>query len=231
MNQLIIPEGKKAGCLYRATKVGDCCDRLEDRIDIIPQSDWGDYLDHDDLDLGDHVTKILDQDGVGSCATESATQGVMICRSLQGLPYVPLNPWSMYCFTSGGRDGGSNIDTNLDWLRKTGVLPDEVWPRSKGWRTRPSDELLAKEASKYRIGEFFDCTTVDEIGTALIRGMPVVFGWSGHSCILTHLTSRTHADYANSWHESWGDKGFGSLRLSAINFGYGAFAVRTVTSS
>jgi len=200
-------------------------------MDVISQDEWGDFLDHDDLDLSDHVDQILDQNGVGSCATESSAQAIHICRSLQGLEHVLLNPWSIYCFTSGGRDGGSNIDTNLDWLRKTGALPEDIWPRSKGWRTRPSDELLEKEASKYRIQEYFDCTTVDEVGTALIKGMPVVFGWSGHSCVLTHLKSRTHADYANSWHKSWGNNGYGSLRLSAINFGYGAFAVRTVCES
>jgi len=231
MSQLIIPEGKKTGCLPRVSKVGELCDKLEDRMEVIPQSEWGDWIGNGDLDLGEHVDNILDQNGVGSCATESTAQGIMICRSLQGLPHVLLNPWSMYCFTSGGRDGGSNIDTNLDHARRIGILPMDVWPRSKGWRSKPSDDLMDKEASKYRIHEFFDCATIDEVGTALIRGMPVVFGWSGHSCILTDLLDRNNARYANSWHESWGDNGFGTVRLSAINFGYGAFAVRTVVDA
>lgn len=231
MTKLIIPEGKKTGCLLRASKVGELCDRLGDRMEIIDPDDWGDWLGNGDLDMRDHVHDILDQDGVGSCATESASQGIMICRSMAGLDHVLLNPWSMYAFTSGGRDGGSNIDTNLAHCRDVGVLPMDIWPRSKGWRTRPPESLLESEASKYRIHEFFDCTSVEEVGTALIRGMPVVYGWSGHSCIMTQLSSRDEADYCNSWHESWGDKGFGKIKLRSINFGYGAFAVRTVVDS
>lgn len=230
MDKLIIPEGKKTGCLPRATQYGTCCDKLEDRIEVISRERWQLHID-DGIVLRPHVTDILNQDGVGSCATESTAQSKMIVRSWQNQPYVPLNPWSIYCFTSGGRDGGSNIDTNLIHARDIGVLPVSVWPRSKGWRAKPPQSLLDTEAIKYRIDEFWDIATVDEIGTALLKGMPVVFGWQGHSCVLVDLVDRKRARYANSWDESWGDKGFGIISLNKVNFGYGAFAVRTVVDS
>jgi len=112
-------------------------------------------------------------------------------------------------------------------VRDNGIAPESVWPRSKGWQATPSAD--AREAAKlYRIEEFYDITTTAEIGTALLLGFPVVFGWSGHSCVMTQLVNPTTAEYANSW-GNWGDQGFGQLRLSSVNFNYGAFAVRTVS--
>lgn len=177
-----------------------------------------------------YVNQILDQNGVGSCATESTTQGEMIAREFGNQPFELLNPWFIYHHTSGGRDRGSNIDSNLVFARDKGIVPESVWPRSKGFRAKPT--AAAYEAAlKYRIEEFFDITSVEEVGTALLSGMAVVFGWSGHSCIMTSLKSETTAEYANSWAPTWGDKGFGTIRLASINWSYGAFAIRSVTDS
>lgn len=227
--KLIFPDGRKPGCLPRVSHYGTVCDKLEDRIDVIPQEQWDDYIGK--VDLRPCVDHIFNQRKSGSCATESTTQGLAICRAWGNQSFVLLNPWSIYYFTKIGYDGGSNIDTNLRHIRDVGVLPMALWPRSKGWRTKPPQDLLDTVACNYRIDEFFDIATVDEVGTALIKGLAVVFGWQGHSCVLTKLLSRTIAEYANSWEESWGDKGFGRIRLSSINFGYGAFAVSTALDS
>lgn len=229
MDKLIIPPGKKTGCLPRVSRYGEWCDKLEDRIEVIPREKWGDYIG--DVDLRPHVHEILDQDGAGSCATESTAQAMMILRSWQNQPYERLNPWSIYAFTSGGRDNGSNIDENLRHARDIGILPNSVWPRDKGWRAKPPQRLLDEVAVAYRIDEFFDIATIDELGTALLVGLPVVFGWDGHSCVLTKLEDKNHGEYANSWDDDWADQGFGIIRLSAINFGYGAWAVRTVVQA
>lgn len=226
MSTLIIPDGKKTGCLPRVSKVGGVCPLLSDRVKTIPVGEWPGLIG--EVELRSRVTKIKDQDGVGSCATESTSQGVEIVRAWSGKPYVELNPWFIYQTTSGGSDRGSSIDENLEFVRANGIAPESIWPRSKGWRTRPSEEAKAA-ALEYRIDEFFDITTTEEIGTALLLGFPVVFGWQGHSCVLTQLLSTTEAEYANSWAPTWGDQGFGRIRLSSINFQYGAFAIRTVS--
>lgn len=177
---------------------------------------------------GDH-SYVAEGIGVHNCATESTTQGGMICREFGNQPFELLNPLFIYHHTSGGSDRGSNIDSNLVFARDKGIAPESVWPRSKGFRAKPT--AAAYEAAlKYRIDEFFDITSIEEVGTALLSGMAVVFGWSGHSCIMTSLKSETTAEYANSW-GNWGDKGFGTIRLASINFGYGAFAIRSVTDS
>jgi hypothetical protein len=208
--------------------VGVCCPLFGERVPVIRKEEWQDIIG--DVELTSLVRKIKDQDGVGSCATESTSQAVEITRAFDGMPWVELNPWSIYCFTSGGRDNGSSIDENLVHVRQYGICPEAVWPRSKGWSAKPDKDAM--EAAKlFKIDEFYDLTTTEEIGTALLLGFAVVFGWNGHSCVLTELLSASPstAKYANSWSPQWGDEGFGTINLSSINFQYGAFAVRTIT--
>ena len=229
MSGLILPPGKAFGCLERKLPFGKVpgCPPMADVIEIIPEKDWGDLIGK--VSLRPNVKVILDQDGVGSCATESCTQGLMIVRDVARLPFELLNPWSVYCWTSGGRDQGSNIDSNLVHARDKGILPESYWPRSKGWRTKPPTgwEDVAKD---FQIEEFYDIRNTTEVGSALIKGFAVVMGWSGHSVILTRLLDNETAEYCNSWDESWGDSGFGTIKLRSINWGYGAFSIRTATS-
>ena len=224
---LQVPEGMATGCLPRDSRYGELCAKLEDSIDIVPRDKWTDIIG--DVDLRPYVLQIFSQGSVGSCATESTSQAATICREVMGVPSVLLNPWSLYAFTSGGRDRGSNIDRNLERARDIGILPESVWPRrgdnKHAWNQKPPTNLFDDHAIK--IGEFFDMATIDEVGSALLKGFPVVYGWSGHSCVLTSLRDRNTAVYANSWGSSWGDNGFGTIALNKINFGYGAFAVRT----
>jgi hypothetical protein len=230
--ELVIPPGKKTGCLIRKYKPGEAFPLFSERIDVIDPDNWDNYVSS--VNLRPYVKHIYDQDAVGSCATESASQAVKIVRAFQNLPYVELNPLSVYAFTSGGRDNGSNIDENLRRVKEVGILPMDLWPRSKGWKIKPPKDLLDAEACKYRVDEVYDISTMAEFGTALLKWMPVVFGWSGHSCVATGLKRTSGGvwvfEYANSWDDDWGDEGFGELRLSSVNFGYGAWAVRTVVS-
>lgn len=225
MSKLIIPNGKKTGCLPRTSRPGEVCPLFREYIDVIPQEEWKEYVGK--IDLRDHVNHIKDQDGVGSCATESTAQGVEVSRDFAGFEWVRLNPWFIYYHTSGGTDRGSSIDDNLRFVRENGVVPESVWPRSKGWRTKPSEEAY-EAALNFTIEEFFDLSSIAEAGTALLKGFPVVFGWEGHSVLYTSVITRRKGEYANSWDSDWGDEGFGELAFSEVNWQYGAFAIRTV---
>lgn len=217
---------RKMLCLPRKSKPGEWCPRAKDHIPLIPRDEWSEWSD---TTLRDKVRQVLDQDGVGSCATESTTQSVMVARAMAGLPFVLLNPWYIYHTTSGGRDRGSSIDENLRFAREHGIASEAVWPRSKGWRKRPSDEAI-ENAKKYRIEEFYDIQTVDEFVSALLCGFPVVWGAKGHSVLkVEHRSEREGLD-VNSWGTDWGDDGFGVwASYRAIQWNYGAFAVRTTT--
>jgi hypothetical protein len=207
-----------------------------DRIKLVPESEW-DRLAKE-MTLRPFVKTILDQDRAGSCATESPTGAVMLRRAFAGIvPHVILNPWFIYWHTGGvadrgdGRSGGSSIDENLAFIREKGIAPESVWPRSKGWGYRgankPSEEAYAA-ALDYRIVEFYDISSVEEMVSALLTGFPVVFGANGHAiCAVAH--KGTYPLILNSWGD-WGEGGFGKwCSYAGINWSYGAFAVR-VTS-
>ena len=223
------PDRPSWGCLPRASKPGQWCPMASEHIKLVPRNQWDELADQ--ISTRPMVKTVLDQGNVGSCATESTTQGVMMGRAFAGLPHVLLNPWFIYHTTSHGRDQGSSIDENLAFVRDKGIAPMSIWPRSKGWEAEPSEE--AKEAAKaFKIVEFFDVANIDEMVSCLLTGWPVVYGAKGHSVIkVQHLNDREGLD-CNSWGEDWSDSGFGVwARYNQIDFGYGMFAVRTTTET
>ena len=224
-----IPPGKAKGCLPRTTRFAQKCLAFSDSIEVIPRAKWADLIPKQP-GLRECVTEIFDQDGVGSCATEATTQAVQIARAFAGRQWVQLNPWYLYHTTSGGRDNGSSIDENLEFARESGIAPMEVWPRENGWKATPSAEAV-DAAKDYRLDEYFDIGSIEEFGTALLLGMPVVYGRKGHALCAVRLQDKNTILYANSWDASWGDRGFGEDALSSVNFKYGAFAVRTVVDA
>jgi hypothetical protein len=230
MSEFIVPPDKKTGCLYRASAFGGVSPVFGDKIKVLSDEEIIASIaarKAAGLRKRDQVKQILDQDQVGSCATESTTQGVITTCVSAGRAFRLLNPWFLYYHSSGGVDRGSSIDTNLELARDIGIASEEVWPRSKGWRTKPSDAAYA-DALGNRILEFYDIGTVPEVRTALALGFLLVFGHDSHSELMLELEELNSADVANSWSTSWGDKGFHAtpFPLSRINWGYGCFAIR-----
>lgn len=219
-------ETRVAGCLPRASSFGEVCRVFADDFATIPRDQWDAMLNA--ITLRPYVNHIFNQRSVGSCAAESSTQGLQVIRAVNNQPFVKLNPWSVYHFTSGGRDNGSSIDSNLVQLREYGAVPMDDWKRSDGWRKIPMPNWR-ELAEPYRICEFWDIENILEFGSALLLGFPVVFGWEGHSVLAVALKDSRTLIYANSWGEDWNNGGFSTLPLASVNFNYGAFAPRTGT--
>jgi len=222
------PPGRKPG-VKRDTprRIMDRCDSVRSVIEVIAPKHWDELADTSwHCNRRSRFRYTLDQDGAGSCAAEAAAAAKAARDALQGLPMAVYNPWFCYHTTSGGRDNGSVIGDNVAFLRDHGMVPEEVWPRSKGWRAEPSDE--AKRVAKFfTLKEFYYIENVDEFASALLQGMDVVFGYTGHAIVADQYLKRRRIEYKNSWGD-WGDNGFGTLSMNDIRFDYGAYAFKHV---
>lgn len=221
-------------CLPRDDNPGDNCGFLFEArpggLKIVPKREWPDLIQQRrqaGVDMRDKVKDILSQNGRGSCAAECVSQALMTVANYSGHQRRLLNPWSLYAWTSGGVDRGSNIGANFRRAREVGIMPMDVWPRSKGWRSKPSEDLLREHAARYRIDEFWEIRTREEAGSALLQNIPFVYGRRGHAITGIEMIDDDRFYYANSWNE-WGENGFGIDRLSRDLGGYGMYAGRSV---
>lgn len=227
-----IPQ-RAMGCLPRTTAVGERWRTFRTQTPTIPESQWHKYI----TTVRPQVWSIQDQGEVGSCASEASVQALKIMRAIQGQSSIELNPLSLYRQVNVGTDNGSGIDENLDLLSKVGVLPEAMWPRAKGWRSRPPIGW-EQVASQYRALEWWDIASREEFGTALCLGFPVVYGvhWSGGGghAICGVALHKDGVQFANSWGSDWGDSGFDVMGWPQVERGvltYGAWCLRSVVIS
>jgi hypothetical protein len=170
---------------------------------------------------------IYDQNSTGSCAAESANGGLNAIASRMGQPLVLFNPLFVYHTTSGGRDNGSVIGDNVNFLLENGACPEEIWPRHKGFRAKPSSEAY-EIAEFFKLLEAFYVETVAEFVSALLKDYVIHFGYSGHAVLADRYLGKGRIEYKNSW-GNWGDEGFGTLSTRNIYFPYGAYAYQTMS--
>lgn len=226
---------RPTGCLERAFDPGTVCGLAADKLDeVIPRIRWDVELAKipgGEVDLWDCVGEVYDQDGFGSCAWESTTKGIEIASRLAGMATATLNPWFAYGIAVRWRGGpmvGTNIDSNLEQAMRLGVASAEIWPRSEGPNRRPPEEVYT-DALRYRVIESDDCTNVAEVATELIKRRPVVIGWNGHSEVLVGLRQGGIVKVCGSYGPTYyNGKPWHYESIDAIQFKYGAFAIRAV---
>jgi hypothetical protein len=228
-----IPPGRKRGVLKertrgpKARRYDDRCESVRGQIELIPREFWEELAANKfHKERRRRYRWTFDQDGLGSCAPESGYGGKGACDMRQGLPMVFTNPLFAYYTTSGGRDNGSVIGDNVEHLRDYGACPEEVWPRSKGFRAEPSSQAY-KIAAFFKLKEFFYIETIDEFVSGLLQGYDIHAGYDGHAVIFDRYLGGQKVEFKNSW-GAWGDDGFGPLPLSKIYFPYGAYAYKLV---
>lgn len=225
----MMPIGRKPGCkLDKWSKIMDRCASIrETNITIIPENYWDELSSSQWHQIKtERYLYTSDQNGIGDCAAESKDNTKHALDTFHGQPLIIYNPLGTYYTTSGGRDNGSVIGDNLEFGREKGCFPEEVWSRSNGWKKQPSNEAY-EIASYFKIREFFYVEDIKEFVSALLQGYYVHAGYSGHAVSFCCYMGRGVLKFKNSWGD-WGENGFGTLKASQINFGYGAYAYKDI---
>lgn len=227
------------------------CRRYKEAEQLIPENQWRTLSDQIKAAGGGnsrYVQWMLNQGNEGSCVGHAWTQQVQMVFAKQfGLDRaIRLSAISAYQLIGRSPNSGAMISDALDEGRQTGIIPldtpenrqrfgNVVMPPT-GFRNRRPDgwEAVAKQ---FRIDEFFEIQSEEEMFTALLKQHPVVVGRAGHSivyCDLVYDGSRPLVCYCNSWGD-WGAAyanlphgfGFDSGRLISSSCNW-AYAVRSV---
>jgi hypothetical protein len=245
MSDLLLPDGAFTGCLERESNVGEVCARFSEEIESIPREHWAKEIARPDKPTLRPLVKSVFYQRENSCASAATTASKRITGMAQDGKDVLLNYLSLYRWVNHGRDAGSSIDTNLAMARSYGILPQSYWSLSEGWEKEPP-KGHEKIAAENKIDEFFDIEGKDraafeeQMGTSLLVGLPFVFGYQikryrndrspgGHAVLAVELISDTEFIFLNSWNETWGDNGFGTMKLSDVHRPFGCFAPRSGT--
>ena len=185
----------------------------------------------------------------GNCVGNAWTQQTQIVSAVQfGKPNVTiLSACSAYKQIGSSPNSGANIGDALEAGREVGILPldtpenrarfgDMVMP-AIGFRTPWPSGDWKKVAANFRVQEYLNIDSVDELITALLNQHPVVVGRSGHSicyCDPVYDGDKLTVRYANSWGD-WGGpagdfkSGFGYDSIKLINSSARwCYAVRSV---
>lgn len=208
---------------------------------LLPQSDWPKEAEQNEAQkagLEWLVKWVLNQLSEGSCVGNAGTQGhqVMQAKTFGIDNVIQLSAISLYQLIGSSANSGASIDDALDEGRKTGIIPldtpenrakfgNVVMPATGFRSSRPTGWQAI--AQKFRYDEFLICESLDEMGTALFNGHPVVVGRAGHSILylgIVYINGKLYALYVNSW-GNWGQA------AGNLSFGFGLDNLSYVRSS
>lgn len=188
---------------------------------LIPESDWPTIikerhstLRHLAYNLGG--VKIKNQGSLPYCWIFATTSAVEVIRAAQNEPYLSLSPASCGAkITNYRKRGGYGLEA-IEGLKSYGAVPSSLWPDTDV-NQRLDTPQTREAAAKNKPDEWWYCSTWQAIGSAILRFLPVSVGlnWWSHQVNyldLTLLDGEPCPDFANSWSESWGSKGFGTLQ-------------------
>lgn len=209
--------------------------------DLIPKTDWKRIANEKKAAGGGisrYVTRIFDQGQEGSCVGNMATQ---MHETIQAMQFgrknvVQLSAISMYkqigSSANSGADTGDALKRGLD----TGFLPldtpenrvvfgSAVMPHT-GFRT-PFPTDWKTTASEFRYDEYFECQSVEEMVSALLKDFGVGVGRAGHSilyCDVWFDGDTMYMLYVNSWGQ-WG------IAAGSFTYGFGLDSARLFNQS
>ncbi len=222
-----VPAGQAMGATPREDSYGDSFRTFADSIEVIGRSKWRELSESESVKS--LVRKIKNQQRWPSCTANAGVQGFEICWNLTFGPeqWIEFSPISVYKHCGNATSGSSvsciartlqtvgclPADTpgNREWMRFNGLDPDHVMDAVDYRDSYPRG--YEETAALFRLDEAYDIDSFDEFMTSLLNGWPVLYGRHGHAILgvrgVQDSRGRWHSEYANSWHHTWGNEGYG----------------------
>lgn len=221
------------------------CAAYADEAEVIPESQWKELSEEIRIAGGGStqlVTRIFNQGREGSCVANATSQAHQIVQARQfGKDRViQLSAISLYKRIGRSPSSGAMVSSGLKEMASRGILPlnnEANQPRFP--HTMPATGFYEdfpdgweQTAAMFKGHEWLEINSLAEMGSALLRQLPVVVGRDGHSicyCDLVYQDGAMLVKYANSW-GNWGEGGFGYDSAKRIkSSSRWAFALRSVT--
>lgn len=220
---------------------------FSNKFDVIPESRWS------ECSLKSWNAPVWNQGAFGSCVGQGSATAFTYSWRLSGQPYHEFSPTSIYARINGGRDVGAVVSDGLECLKNYGVALMSQFGQDKIYEAQITPQI-ARTARRFRVVEAYKISTWDQMGTALLKGMPCVSGIGigrnfndldsdgiaplpdfliGGHCMahigLVQVAGKWYIQTQNSWSAGWGKGGFCLLQRGAWDGRYGfpfdAFAI------
>lgn len=215
---------------------------------VIPRSEWR------EVDYSPFASAILDQNGYNACAGHSGASCFTREWSKSGRAPRQFSAWYLYTYACGGWDRGANLGDCIQVMTQRGMVEDADVPHGT-YRERDLPSGLDTKAQRFRLREAYECTSFDEMVSALVLdftlyfginvggrfasldagGVPGIGGWGGHALHGCGLVQVPRGPYQgrwavrtqNSWGTAFGDAGFCNLIEEHFHgSAFGCYAVK-----
>lgn len=222
---------------------------------VVPQSEWRSLYDSLQPNQNRLSTVTYDQNGYGTCTSNATSQAAAYqwCRTYGHEWAITPAPPSLYPFCASGGNSGSSTNCNIRRATQNGMLlidnaqnrkvlsalglnPDHTIDAVQWNAGKRCPQSWYEETGKhFKIGEWYEITSVEGMFSAVLFGYTVLYGRSGHA--ICGVDPDPKSGWTLIYHNSWGNwgrtingrSGYGEDTTSYLRrtgAARGAFAVR-----